>query len=206
MRTYLAAAASHRLRIAGCFLLLGTAAGANPAPPPEAFDRDASRAGFTVDLRMAGTVPGRFGAIDGELQPDADGGWRVSVQVDARALRLDGPQWMERVTRSPRFLDVAAHPRIRFESRSFPRALLRDGGELAGTLTLRGVHRDVVFRLVPAACDTPGYACEIRVRGEVDRRAFGMTAQRLLLRDTVGFEFHVRLRPPDATAGTPPTP
>ncbi len=155
---------------------------------------------------MAGTVPGSFGAIDGELVATREGLWRVEVTVDARALRLDGPQWMERTTRSPRFLAVDAYPRIAFSSRPFARELLHVGGALAGELVLRGVRREVSFMLAPATCATPGYGCEIRVRGDVDRRAFGMTAQRLLLRDTVGFEFHVRLRPPDAPAGTPPTP
>ena len=52
----------------------------------------------------------------------------------------------------------------------------------------------VAFRLEPAECDAPGRGCPIRVRGTVSRRQFGMVAQRLWLRDEVGFDFQVRLQ------------
>ena len=51
-----------------------------------------------------------------------------------------------------------------------------------------------VPRLEGSGCATPGRGCPIRVTGSVDRRLFGMTAQRLWLRDTVGFDFRVLLR------------
>jgi polyisoprenoid-binding protein YceI len=182
---------------AGGLGLAGLLALATPvhADLAHAFDRSGSSAGITVDLRVAGEVDGRFGAIDGELRPEADGRWVVSAEVDAGALRLDGPAWMQRSMRSPRFLDVERHPRIAFRSEPFARELLQAGGELAGDLTLRGRTRRVAFRVEPSTCADPGLSCPIHVRGTVSRRAFGMTAQRLWLRDAVGFDFHARLRP-----------
>ena len=164
------------------------------AADAEPIDAAASHAGITVDLRVAGKVDGRFGRVEGELRPADGGRWQVVARIDARALKLDGPGWMQRSTRSPSFLDVERHPRIDFVSAPFVRELLRDGGELAGELSLRGRTRVVAFRLEPAECDAPGRGCPIRVRGTVSRRQFGMVAQRLWLRDEVGFDFQVRLQ------------
>lgn len=164
------------------------------APLREDFDPATSRATFEVNLRLAGAVQGRFHDLEGELQPSA-GLWRVRVRLDARALDLDGPAWMVRATRSDKFLDVDRHPDIHFESAAFPRALLVDGGELGGQLRLRGRTRPVVFRVEPAGCASPGRQCDIRVHGSVSRRDFGMTAQRMWVKDDVGFDFRVRLQP-----------
>lgn len=160
------------------------------------FDPARSTAEFSVALRLSGTIPGRFSRLEGELEPVAKDQWRVQVRVDARQLTLDGPAWMLRSTVSRNFLDVARHPEIRFVSEPFPRELLRKGGELAGRLHLRGRSRPVVFTLAASTCKRPGHGCEIRVQGEVSRRQFGMTSQRLWVRDEVGFDFHVHLRDP----------
>lgn len=173
--------------------LVGAVAAA--VPVPESFDPATSRASFEVGLRMAGQVQGRFRHLEGELHPEA-GRWRVRVRLDARELDLDGPAWMVRATRSDKFLDVDRHPDIRFESAPFTRGLLRQGGELGGQLRLRGRSRPVSFRIEPATCAQPGRGCDIRVTGRVSRREFGMTAQRLWVRDDVGFDFRVRLRDP----------
>lgn len=181
---------------AGGLCLAGLACVASAAGPmAESFDPQSSRASFEVVLRMAGQVQGRFRAIEGELQPDGDR-WRVRVRLDARELDLDGPAWMVRSTRSDKFLDVERHPDIRFESAAFTRELLVGGGELGGQLRLRGRSRPVFFRIEPSACAEPGRGCDIRVTGRVSRRDFGMTAQRLWVRDDVGFDFRVRLRDP----------
>jgi polyisoprenoid-binding protein YceI len=164
------------------------------SPSREAFDPDKSSARFEVHLRMSGDVPGSFRAIEGELAPAGDGQWRVQVRVDARDLELDGPGWMLRSTRSRSFLDVERHPEITFTSEPFDRGLLKEGGPLGGELQLRGRTGAVAFTLVPSTCRRPGHGCDIRVLGEISRRAFGMNSQRMWVRDEVGFDFRVRLR------------
>jgi polyisoprenoid-binding protein YceI len=186
-------------RRAGGLCLAGLmAAMAMPARPAdiEPFDPRASDAGIVVDLRVAGRVDGRFGKIEGELRPADGDRWRVHVRIDARSLKLDGPAWMQRSTRSEKFLDVERHQRIVFESVPFERGLLRTGGELAGDLSLRGRTAHVSFTVERAECDDPGRACPIRAHGTVSRRTFGMSSQRLWLRDAVGFDFQVRLKEP----------
>ncbi len=178
----------------GGLCLAGLVGMAMAAPTRESFDPARSAASFGVKLRLSGDVPGQFRRIEGELEPQADGRWRVQVRVDARDLALDGPAWMLRSTRSKNFLDVDNHPEVRFTSQPFDRALLASGGTLKGRLDLRGRNRAVTFTLAPSACPRPGHDCDIRVLGEVSRRSFGMTSQRMWLRDEVAFDFRVRLR------------
>lgn len=182
-------------RTAGVCLAGLACATALATPMRESFDPAASRAGFEVSLRLAGDVSGRFRHLEGELQSAGDR-WQVRVRLDARELDLDGPAWMVRATRSDKFLDVERHPDIHFESDPFPRELLHRGGELSGRLQLRGRTRPVVFTVAPSSCKVPGRQCDIRVYGRVSRRDFGMAAQRLWVRDDVGFDFRVRLSDP----------
>lgn len=183
-------------RARGLVLAAACWAGASLAgpPEPERIDPARSEAGIRVDMRVGGDVDGRFDRVEGELRPAGPGLWQVEVRLDAGGLAMDGPEWRARMTRSEKFLDVANHPRIRFVSRPFPRALLREGGLLAGELHLRGQVRGVTFRLDPSRCDAPGHGCPLRVHGGVRRRDFGMDAYRLWVQDEVAFDFRVRLR------------
>lgn len=168
-----------------------------PVSAPRLIDPARSQARFKVRMRVLPAATGHFLDVRGALQDEA-GKQRVEVEVDGRKLRFAGPAWMARVTRSEAFLAVDQHPRILFRSDAFAPALLRDGGALRGELTLRGMTRPVIFSVAPAACPTPGLDCEIVVTGHVSRQAFGMNAYRLTVRDTVDFEFQVRLKPEPA--------
>jgi polyisoprenoid-binding protein YceI len=178
----------------GGLCLAGLVGVAMASPTRESFDPARSAASFGVKLRLSGDVPGHFRHTDGELEPEPDGRWRVQVRVDARGLKLGGPAWMLRNTRSKNFLDVENHPEIRFTSQPFDRALLASGGPLKGQLDLRGHSRAVTFTLAPSTCKRPGHGCDLRVLGIISRRSFGMTSQRIWLRDEVAFDIRVRLR------------
>ena len=166
----------------------------NPPPMNQAFDPARSQASFKVRMRIMRPAVGHFLDVRGALE--AEGArQRVAVEVDGHHLRVDGPAWMDKVTRSDDFLALDRHPHIRFRSAPFTPALLRKGGTLRGELTLRGLAREVSFDLAPSTCEAPGRDCEIVVTGKVNRRAFGMTAYRFSVRDQVDFEFRVRLAP-----------
>ncbi|GAB3732518.1 hypothetical protein GCM10028794_09620 [Silanimonas algicola] len=153
----------------------------------------ASEARFIVDVRLPIKAEGRFAGMEGELRPRPDGGCEVNVRLRADTVEYSGPEWMAKLTRSPAFLDAETHPDVAFESSAFPAAWLNEGGSIRGALKLRGRERPVEFRLRPADCDTPGQACAIRVSGEVSRRDFGMQAYRFTVKDTVRFDFTIRL-------------
>ncbi|MGH7042950.1 MAG: YceI family protein, partial [Acetobacteraceae bacterium] len=98
--------------------------------------------------------------------------------------------------RSAAFLDVADYPVIRFASR----AITADGPGrylVRGQIEIRGVTRPIVLtaRLLPAAHAPAGRGQieEFVVTGRLDRRAFGMTADSLLVSDQVELAIHARI-------------
>ena len=157
-------------------------------------EAEKSRATFVIPLRLMAPAEAQFPRVQGELQRRDDGGMMVEVRVDARALTVQGPRWMDRVSRSRQFLDVQRHPEIRFVSETFSIRLLRDGGPVNGRLRLRGVERPVQLLLAPLRCAFQDDQCEIDVEGQVNRREFGMSAYRFAVRDEVGVRIRVRLR------------
>jgi len=157
-----------------------------------AFDPARSSASFHVHMRFLPSPDGTFSKVSGELQNER-GKQRVVVAVDGRSLVLDGPEWMNRVTRSDDFLAVDRYPDISFRSELFDPALLRTGGMLRGQLLLRGIRRDVAFQLPASACAQPGRDCDLEVRGGISRREFGMNSYRFTVKDNVDFDFRVRL-------------
>lgn len=169
-------------------------ASAEPACPSQ-FDARASTARFVVAVRLPFRAEGHFPQVTGVFRLLADGACEVDVELDASTIVFDGPEWLAKLTRSPAFLDVEAHPRARFVSTAFPLKHLNEGGPLHGRLTLRGRERDVEFRLSPASCATPGHGCPLRVMGELSRKSFGMQAHRLTVKDAVRIEFLILLEP-----------
>jgi polyisoprenoid-binding protein YceI len=166
-------------------------------PPAAAFQIDGSRseARFVVKLRIALRTQGAIPKVSGEMSGDAKRGWRVLVIADGNSLVVSGPKWMGRSTRSPDFLDVDAHPDIRFQSEIFNDEVLRRGGPVRGELTLRGLTRPVSLRLLPSACAHPGRDCDLQVNGTINRKDFGMTAYPVTVRDDVELRMRVRLLP-----------
>lgn len=188
-----------RARRASLFLFAALAPMAAQAQTPPAvktlaIDGPHSSASFAVTLRMRKPTEGHLTRVSGKFSGSPEAGWTALVQVDGRNVRVDGPRWMERVTRSDAFLALNRYPTIRFESELFSDAVLHEGGTLSGKLTLRGLTQPVSFRLLPSECDQPGRDCDINVQGTVSRHAFGMTAYRSMVKDEVDFRFTVRLR------------
>ena len=190
--------------------LAGLSAGtpAMPAPPPAAtppparlqIDGARSEARFLVSLRIGMRTQGVIPKVSGEMSGNAQEGWQVLVVADGRSLQVKGPKWMDRSTRSPDFLDVDAHPEIRFHSEVFSERTLHAGGRVRGRLTLRGLTRSVSFRLLPSACAHPGRDCDLQVNGIINRKDFGMTAHAFSVRDDVQLNMRVRLH---AAGGAP---
>jgi polyisoprenoid-binding protein YceI len=168
---------------------------AAPQPGEFALDEALSSARFIVHMRFRLRAQGRIGGMAGTLRGDAKEGWAVSVRADGRKLRVGGPRWMERTTRSDDFLAVDSHPDIRFESERFSDEVLRKGGNVRGQLRLRGLTRPVSLRLLPSGCDKPGRDCDLRVNGTISRKEFGMTAYPASVKDDVELQLRVRLRP-----------
>ena len=180
-----------RTLIAAAALLVGPARADGPGNDRVALDSARSHATFGVKVMWLVTVHGRFGKVGGDVEVDRFRNFAtVDARIDANAVEM-GTKSYEDWVKSDEFFDVAHHPEIRFVSESFPLQRLRRGGELSGTLTIRGVEQPETFKLEAADCEHPAYDCPIIVSGSIRRSAFGMHSRRGALSDKVELHFEV---------------
>lgn len=155
-----------------------------------------SRAEFSLRVLWVRKLEGRFEYIQGSVsypaQPDR---FDVEVRIAAQSLDMRNPDHSEWAM-SDEFFDAERYPWIDFRARGASRALLTQGGELLGELSLRGVTRPARFTLLPAPCDRPGLDCAVNAQGEIERSDFGMTARRWAVSDKVKLAFSFRLKEP----------
>lgn len=181
------------LRLGACMgaLLSGLAL---PAVAAEriALDPHRSSAEFEIRAMWMFDVGGRFGDVSGEVEIDREA---HSVKVWARigvadvSMRRDSYEdWVK----SAEFFDAARYPQIVFESEPFPLATLDLGGDIVGSLTLRGSTQPMRFALRPSEC--PGRAalsCPVVADGSLQRSEFGMRTRRATLADKVRLHLSV---------------
>lgn len=164
------------------------------AAPAVQVDPVQSRLGFSLQTRWGQTLEGRFPQYEGEIVAMADGRHRVQLRLAADAVEIaDSPRYT-RFARGPRFFDAERFPTIEFVSEPYDEALLRDGGELGGRLTIRGVTRREVFMIAPSACARPGYECDVVALGSVRRENYDINGFGLAIHNRVYFFLNVRVR------------
>ncbi len=173
--------------------LLSGMAWASP-PAVTAIDADASSAGFTVRTRWGQTLEGRLPVVIGEIVRVGDQRKRVSLRLPTGRAEVAGNDRYTRLVRGEGFFDVEHHPEIVFVSDAYPESLLRDGGKLAGELTIRGKTRREVFTLEAAACERPGIDCDVLATGVVYRGDFDMDRWSFALSDRVKLTLRLRSR------------
>lgn len=155
----------------------------------------ASRCEFRLYLRWGQVLRGVCPRVGGEIETLADGQRRVRMWLDARAVEIaDHPRYTV-FARGPRFFDVERHPFLYFLSDPYAPQLLRTGGTLEGSLTVRGRTRRERFVLAPAPCAELGRECAIVVHGQLSRDDYGMPSWRMVLRDRVDLLLEVRTEP-----------
>jgi polyisoprenoid-binding protein YceI len=173
-----------------------------PARTDDRIELDESRSHveFRVKVMWLIGVSGQFRAMRGAVDVDR---FRSQAVVDARieagSVRMNTRGYEDWV-KSQEFFDVATHPEIHFVSEPFPLQRLRKGGDLPGTLTLRGVDEPIRLVLEEAACDRPGYDCAIVASGAISRSPFGMRSRLGTLSDRVELRFEVFARSSAAAA------
>lgn len=155
-------------------------------------DTTQSHATFALRVLLLKRIDGQFDRVEGVIERDpAAGRFGVDVRIAAQSVRMERASHAD-WARSTDFFDAARHPWIQFRAVAQPERLLREGGELRGELTLRGVTRPISFALEPSECPRPGIDCAVRARGEVQRSEFGMDARRFVLGDRVRLDFAIR--------------
>ncbi|HEX5124145.1 MAG TPA: YceI family protein [Rhodanobacteraceae bacterium] len=177
--------------IAAAALLAGPARADAPKNDSIALDSARSHATFGVKVMWLVPIHGRFGKVAGIVDVDRFRNFAtVDARIDANAVEMSTKSYEDWV-KSDEFFDVAHYPEIHFVSESFPLQRLRSGGQLSGTLTVRGVEQPETFKLQAADCDHPAYDCPIVVSGSIRRSAFGMHSRRGALSDKVDLHFEV---------------
>lgn len=144
-------------------------------------DRQRSRVDFSVKHLMVATVSGELKEFEGVLESDRMGLTRASGVVHAASMTT-GDAKRDEILRGADFFDVARHPDIHFASRRTEPG--RTGSfRIVGDLTIKGATREVRLDGTisnPLDGSQPGDRIEVKVRGEISRREFGVTGTRVL--------------------------
>lgn len=154
-----------------------------PAMPVEwVIDSSHSNVSFIARHLMLAKVRGGFREFQGSIRVgDAPEDSRVEVTVKAASIDT-GLAVRDDHLRSADFLDVFAHPYLKFEStRLEPQAGNRY--KLTGDLTIRGTTREVVMDLefLGTAIDPAGQLkAAFEARTQINREDFGLTWNRSL--------------------------
>lgn len=152
-----------------------------------------SWAGFSMKTRWGQTLQGRFPVLHGEILDDTEHRRRVKLRFSARDVEIINHRRFTQLTRGDGFFDADNHPFVEFASDAYPAALLRDGGQLAGDLTIRGTTRREVFTVEASTCDRPGVDCDVFATGVVYRSDFGMDRWGFALSDRVQMTLRLRV-------------
>ena len=166
------------------------------AEAPTTLDPKRSTAEFEVKVLWLIGVHGRFGQVDGTITFDRE---HASVVADARigvgSITMRNHTYEDWV-KSAEFFDAAKFPQIHFVSDAVPRDRLRSGGQIAGTLTVRGIDRRIILDVEPSACpDAVARSCAVQASGSIHRSDFGMRSRRGTLSDKVDLRFSIYLAP-----------
>ena len=157
-----------------------------------ALDTKRSTIGFSLKTRWGQQLEGRFEDWRGDIIVLADGRHQVRLTLDADSVEIIDSRAYTRITRGPGVFDVARFPEVRFVSDPYPATLARDGGEMTGILSIRGVQRRETFRIAAAECARPGLECDVIGEGDVRRSQYAMDRWGYALADQVRFTLRMR--------------
>jgi polyisoprenoid-binding protein YceI len=174
--------------------LLARSGPANALEQVLTLDADRSRATFEVKVLYIIGVRGEFGSVHGTLRADQVSA-SVDATIDTNAVHMRNRHY-ESWAKSAEFFDGEHFPQIHFASEPFPLQRLTDGGEISGTLTIRGIRQPALFTIAPAECAAPlSGACAVAASGTIRRSDFGMRSRRGALADKVDLSLSIFVRP-----------
>lgn len=163
-----------------------------------------SSAEFEVKVLWLIGVHGRFGQMHGTISVDREHAHEVAdARIDVGTITMRNHSYEEWV-KSAEFFDAERFPQIHFVSEPFSRERLRNGGEIGGTLTMRGIDRHIVLEVEPSECpDAVARTCAVQASGSIHRSDFGMRSHRGTLSDKVELSFSIYLDPATGAEASP---
>lgn len=139
-------------------------------------DPSHSSAGFSVKHMGIATVRGRFGAFEGQLRVDEDGG--VSGFGAADVATIDtGDEKRDGHLRSADFFSADEHPRVSYEVTAVE-PVDEETFKVIGDLTIRGITAPVELTAVVEGTDVDPWGNErvaITASGSLRRSDYGLT-------------------------------
>jgi polyisoprenoid-binding protein YceI len=141
-------------------------------------DRAHTEVAFAVRQLVVSTVRGHFREFDAQIDLDLDHPARSSVRATIEVASVDtGNALRDAHLRTGDFFDVAAFPRITFESTHVGQ-VGQDSFWITGNLAIHGVAREVTLRgqfqgTVAELVGAP--ALHFTMTAEIDREDFGMS-------------------------------
>jgi len=133
---------------------------------------------FSVKHLVVATVRGQFDRVSGSvvIDPLDPAGSSVHALIDAASIDTREPQ-RDAHLRSPDFLDVERFPTIEFRSTTLTRT--DDGYSVSGDLTIRGVTRPVVLKVVTTDDEIRDHLGNLKraasATAKINRKDFGLT-------------------------------
>jgi polyisoprenoid-binding protein YceI len=176
--------------VLACACTLGAASPAEGVMTKFHVDPYHSQAIILVDHFGVSRMGGMFGQLSGtiDVDPTEWTGWNMEVTIPVFEFISTHPPRTDAV-KGPNFLDAANHPEIKFACKSAEKK--GDAFIAAGTLTIRGITKEVSFPLV--------------VRGPltdpIGKRRIGFEGELIVSRRDFGMEFDRRLPNGDPTIG-----
>lgn len=189
------------MRRRGFLLGAGAALVARPAAARRTSYRFDQRTGeVTFTARHLGLLSStaRFGAFASEVVLDQQERMRASVETTLQSGTISS-SWpgAEALMRSGAYLDVAHFPTMTFrgtaEAAGIERAFV-----LAGELTMRGITQPFALEATLTPQGTDPEVVLFNASGRLSRAAYGMTADSLIIGDTVTIGVRTQLRLPPA--------
>jgi len=181
---------------AACAAPAGALASTDAPGHTLSLDLKRSEIGFSLKTRWGQQLEGRFDDWHGDIAVLSDGRHQVRLILDAESVEIIDSRAYTRITRGPGVFDVARYPEVRFVSDPYPATLARDGGEMTGILSIRGVQRRETFRIAAADCARPGLDCDVVGEGDVRRSQYAMDRWGYALADQVRFTLRIRALEP----------
>jgi polyisoprenoid-binding protein YceI len=160
-----------------------------------AFDQATSRFGFELRTRWGVKLEGRFPRHESSIEHLADGRQRVQLRMLTRHVEIEGSERYTEWTRGEKFFEADRYPAVSFVSEPYDTSLLKNGGALAGELTIRGITRPKTLTVQPSTCEHPAHDCDVVATGAVRRSDYDMDAWALAVSDRVVFVLRARLLP-----------
>ncbi|HRI77109.1 MAG TPA: YceI family protein [Alphaproteobacteria bacterium] len=173
MKSLISAAA-----LAAALFITNAAPALAAKPDAYTFDKVHTQIFFSVSHLSFSFSTGSFTGFDGgfsfsEEKPEQSS---VEVTIDANSLSLHDDKWEEHV-KSADFLNVAAHPSIKFKSSKVEKTG-DNTGRITGDLTLLGVTQpvtlEVVFNKAAIHPYSKQFVAGFSATGSLNRSAFGM--------------------------------